>query len=148
MHTFHDFFPEGYSVVRTADVIDIRSGDYERHFQKMLAGEGLLGGLAEKLDIDLASMRTAIESIQRDSGMMGVRCEDESEDIEDYYVGTLVRVSETSITFDNFDALGVWDETPFEIEIDQITLVDFRTPYIKTFSRYLDGPPPNLRPGA
>ncbi len=44
MHCFHDFMPDGFTVFRLTDVMSIRSNEYERHWDRMLAGEGLLDG--------------------------------------------------------------------------------------------------------
>lgn len=37
---FHDFYPEGFTTLRLSDITEIRSGEHERLWERMLAGEG------------------------------------------------------------------------------------------------------------
>ena len=42
MQKFHDFYNEGYALIRISDIIGFRSNKYERFFDKMFKKEGLL----------------------------------------------------------------------------------------------------------
>ncbi|MCA9112775.1 MAG: hypothetical protein KDA52_22675 [Planctomycetaceae bacterium] len=141
MHCFDDFEPDGYTVFRVCDVTNIRSSAYERHWDRMLAEEGLLDGLRMVFDIRLEDMRTAIQSIDEQFQTMIVECEDEEDDIQDFYIGQLVSVNEPEIAFAHFDGLGCWEEGLATIMPDEITLIQFDTPYIQIFSKYLSGAP-------
>ena len=137
MHAFHDFMPDGYTVFRLEDVEGFRSGPYERHFENMLRAEGLLGGLDFAAQIDLSSMRSAIGSISECFENLIIECEDDDEDTQDFYIGSLVLATFDCITFRDFDGYGYWEAEPAEIDIDDITKVQFDTPYIRVFSKYL-----------
>lgn len=145
MHVFHDFMPDGYMVFRICDVENLRSGPYERLWDRMLAGEGLLGGLELQHTIDLSSMQCAITSIQQYFGRLIIECEDAAEDIEDFYIGCVVNVGDSVVAFDHFDGLGKWEEESAEIDLDEITLLQFQTPYIQRFWKYVNGTAPHSK---
>ena len=143
MHVFHDFMPDGYTVFRVEDVERFRSGPYERHWENMLRAEELLKGLDFADKLDLSSMRSAIESISERFEHLIIECEDDDEDVQDYYIGSLVSADFDCITFRHFDGYGYWEAEPSKIDINEITKVQFDTPYIRVFSKYLRcGPRP------
>ena len=109
---------------------------------RMLAAEDLLDGLAMDLDIDLSSMKAAIESASLQFEYLIVECEYPGGDSEDFYIGRMASIDDDMLQFDRFDALGQWEETSASIPISSITLVQFNTPYILKFSKYLKGVPP------
>lgn len=139
MHVFDDFEPDGYMVFRICDVESVRSGPYERHWDRMLSGEGLLQGLELEPAIDLLSIREAIVSIHQNFGRLVIECEDANDDIEDYYIGCVANIDNSVVVFDNFNGLGEWEAEPDQISLDEITLIQFETPYIQRFWRYLKG---------
>jgi hypothetical protein len=141
MHCFDDFEPDGYSIFRLSDVVSVRSGNYERHWDRMLRGEELLGGLDRELEVDLNTIRAAIESVSRQFKLMTVQCEDAEEDVQDFYIGQVVSFEGTELIFDAFDALGQWNDESSRVLLDEITMVQFETPYIRHFSKYLTGSP-------
>lgn len=54
-------------------------------------------------------------------------------------IGRIDSTTETALVFHHFDGLGQWEEEPAAISLDEITLVQFDTPYIKHFSKYVGG---------
>lgn len=145
MHCFDDFEPDGYTIFRLEDIESIRCSEYERHWDYMLREEGLLEGLDRHFSIQLSSMEAALSSSAQQAGMLIVECEDGEDDSEDFYIGNLVSVGEKSIRFDNFDALGNWDDRSEVIQTSEITIVQFETTYLKRFSKYLRGMPASQR---
>ena len=108
----------------------------------MLAGEGLLSGLQQILHVDLNTIPTAIDTINRQFQIMIIEAEVPEEGIEEFYIGQAVSWDEESAQFDEFDALGQWESESSIIGLDEIAFIQFDTPYIKTFRKYLHGPPP------
>jgi len=133
MHCFHDFMPDGYTVFRVVDVTACRSGKYERHWDRMLAGEGLLAGLKVDWHVDLSSMKMMLESISNQFQRMIIECEEQGEDAEDFYIGQISSAGESETRFHHFDALGFWEEEPAVIPYREIPLIQFETPYLKIF---------------
>src|ERR1043165_9819457 len=136
LHVFYDFFPMGYSVIRTADVTDVRHGKIEQSWHRMYEAEKLLSGLNLRFRPDLSSAGTAILTIAAKYKYMTVKCEDDEEDIMDFYLGYPSGVSDRCLLFEHFDVLGKWNRGPSSIALDEISVVEFDTPYIRRFSRY------------
>jgi hypothetical protein len=141
LHPFHDFLPDGYSIIRSEDVVEVRQGEYERFWDGMLAGEGLLNGLRDPPWVDLTNMRAAIESLAMMYQCMIIQCEDAEETDQDFYIGRLLDASPEIVRFRHFNGLGEWDDEIAEIELGDITQVAVDTPYIRHFSKYVRAMP-------
>jgi hypothetical protein len=141
LQQFYDFHSEGYTVLRLADIAGVRSGPDERHWERMFAAEGILDSVGISYGVSLRDLPTLLRGLQQRGDNVIVECEDTKEPIEDFYIGKIISVAE-SLLFANFDALGRWDELPHAIAFDEITQVRFETPYVRTFSKYLEGPCP------
>ena len=42
LHHFHDFYPEGFTALRVADIKRVRSSEHERFWEKMFRAEGIM----------------------------------------------------------------------------------------------------------
>lgn len=139
----HDFQPDGIAALRIRDIEEMRSGEYERLWERMLAGEGVLDRIPDAADISLRDTADLLRSVQRRGGHVIVECEDLHEDLEDFYIGQILDVDAGAMRFANFDGLGRWDAAPNVIPFDEITKLQIDTPYAQTFSKYLAGPCPH-----
>lgn len=144
MSQFHDFQPEGYTVLRIKDITNIRSGRYERQWEEMLAAEGTLQHVGLPYDVPLDTMELLLRALQQHGRNIIVECEDPDENLEDFYIGRVLGVNGESLYFTNFDGMGRWDKQPHEIPLLEITKIQFETPYANTFSKYLKGSCPQL----
>jgi hypothetical protein len=88
-------------------------------------------------------MGTAIEAIDREFGRLIIECEDRDEDVEDFFIGKVVSISDGVVQFDHFDGLGHWEQSAATIPLDEITLLQFETPYIQRFWKYVSGSAPH-----
>ena len=136
MHLFHDFFPSGYAIIRERDIVSVRQGDYEAIWDRMLEAEGLLGGLDAPPKLDLSSMNTAIGDAAVLYPFLAIQCEDEDEDIQDFYFAKVMYITETHVYLRCVDGLGQWEE-PDPVPLEDITLVEMGTPYLTRFARYV-----------
>jgi len=137
LHQFCDFYPDGHTVLRVGDVSDVRSGEYERQWEKMLEGEGVQ--IDFNSDLLITDMATLAESLLHRLVPVIIHCEDKVRDLEDFYIGNVLSVDSTNVIFANFDALGKWDKEPHTIPIGDITRWQIDTPYAMKFSKYLEG---------
>lgn len=144
LHQFHDFYPDGFALLRVKDVVEIRSGAYERHWERMLKKEGTMKQVPKRCEVPLQSTSSALNFLKTRRGNAIVECEDEKEAIEDFYIGRVLKVGKTLVDFANFDALGQWDKSAHKIQINEITKIQFDTPYARVFSKYLSGSPAAL----
>lgn len=142
MHCFHDFMPDGYTVFRLSDVTSIRSNEHERHWDCMLANEKLLDGLHQNLQVDLNNIFTAIETISHQFQIMIIECGTPEDGYEEFHIGQAISWDAEVVQFDDFDALGQWEPESSIIVTDDIAFIQFNTPYINIFRKYLNGPPP------
>jgi hypothetical protein len=111
----------------------------------MLLSEGLLAGLKMPHRIELSNMRSAILSIAAHYDQMIVECEDPDEDVEDFYIGVVLKAGVRFLLFRHYDGAGYWVEKAPSIPLDEITKVQFDNPYIRIFSKYTrEGTPPDL----
>lgn len=140
---FHDFYPEGLSVFPTAQVEDVRCGLHEEFWKRVAAAEGIDPEPLPDTMPSLDSISGLLTDLGRDLIVI-IRCEDMDEAVEDFYIGYIVAVEAESVSFANFDALGEWDAEVELIPMNEITRVEFQTPYIRTLSRHLNGPCPHL----
>ncbi len=138
MHCFDDFDPDGYTLFRVEDVLSHERGAHELHWDRMLTGEALLGGLQLPIEINLATLTTALESLQAKYTDVIIECEDDSEEEQAFYLGRLIQVGTEHISLHYVDALGNWDDGPSLIAIERITKVQFDTPYLRKFMRYVE----------
>jgi len=140
LRQFSDFHPDGLTALRVRDITEIRSGEYERHWERMLAAEGLLAPIEPPGEVDLDDVSRLLRGLQRRGRNVIVECEDAHDDLEDFYIGEIFSVDGESLHFANFDAMGRWDAAPKVIPLGEITQIQIDTPYADTFSKYLEGP--------
>jgi hypothetical protein len=140
LQQFHDFYPEGCTALRVEDITCIRSDEHERLWESMLVAEGIFDRLAAPYDVPLDDVANLLNALKQRGKNIIVQCEDAEEKVEDFYIGQILSVDHASVSFANFDALGRWDEAPHRIPYGEITQVQFDTPYVQTFSKYLEGP--------
>lgn len=141
MHCFDDFEPDGYTIFRLEDVLSHERGPHEKHWDRMLAGEGLLVGMKLPIHVDLTTLQSALASIQTHYADVIVECEDDSEEEGSFYLGRVLEVTSEGISLLYVDALGHWDEVPSLIAFERITKVQFDTPYLRRFMRYVEAFP-------
>jgi hypothetical protein len=141
-HPFHDFYPEGYTALRVADIKRVRSGKHERFWEVMLRGEGLMERVGISDDLPLDDFRSLLVALHERDQYVTISCESREPDDDGFFIGRVVALDHESVSILHFDALGNWDEEPFVIAYGYITQVQFDTPYINTITKYLKKPPP------
>ncbi len=137
MHCFDDFEPDGYVVIRERDIVSIRCGEYEELWDRMLAAEGLLGGLDSPPSLDLTSITTALASAAAQYPFLIVQCEDEHEDIEDFYLGQVAELTSNEVELRCVNALAEWESEPQMVSLHDITKLQIDTAYLKRFTKYI-----------
>lgn len=143
VHDHGDTQLYGYSLFRVADVTKARSGKYERFWDHMLQGEGLLDQVGVDCEIDLESTIQVLKSLKELGKYVIVECEsrDDSE-YDEFYIGQIVKVTRKHLWFVHFDAVGQWEDDGVKLPLDDITRIQFDTPYINIYSKHV----PAIRP--
>ena len=135
---FHDFYPDGFTLIRVDGICECRCGKYEEFWTNMLQEEQIVHELPDP-KIDISSEQTILTCLQKTQENFIVESEDPDDDTEDFYLGRAVRIQKSGIKFASFDGLGKWGAKLHSIGYDEITRIQFDTPYANSFSRYTDG---------
>jgi hypothetical protein len=138
LQPFHDFYSEGFAAIRIRDIRKIRSGVHERHWEKMLGCEGLLPTYDQRIEVSLDDWGSLLRDLQERNRNIILECEgQESSELGTFYIGRIHAVEFDSVSILKFDALGKWDDEPSVVPFLAITTVQFDTPYITIFSKYI-----------
>ncbi len=138
MQQFHDFYNEGYTALRLSDITSIRSGEYERHWEQMLIAERLIDAVGIEIAPPIGNFRELLTAIASRPQNVIVECESTlTADDDEFYIGRTIRIDGNVLVFHNFDALGKWSSDFDEIELSSISKIQFDTPYINIFSKYV-----------
>lgn len=161
-HTFADFDPDGYTIIRTEEVDEVRRSEHEELWDRMLAAENALSGLIRPPEIDIDSMHDAIVSIaalnlhtiietddpddeDEDEPYENNEANDEEDDdsgsTQTFFLGVIVEAHDDFAEFHGYNGLGVWSEKPHIIWYSDITRIKFDTRYANTFARHVSPRP-------
>lgn len=132
---FSHFHADGYAILRTSDIV---SAEPQAEWTRMLHGEGFHGGAALNPYVAIDSIKKAIFTLYTCHQNVIVHCDEHPDaDGGGYHIGRITMTRYDCFDFLFFDSLGNWFETPYEIPYSSVTKIEFRTPYIETFSKYL-----------
>jgi hypothetical protein len=138
LHQFHDFYPEGYTALRAADVKRVRSGEHERFWEEMFRGEGLMDQVGISYEVPLDDFRSLLATLHGRGQHVIIECEDRrTEEYEEFYIGRIFALAGETVSIRCFDSMGRWDDEPCIIAYGDITKIQFDTPYIDTMTKYL-----------
>jgi hypothetical protein len=138
LQKYHDFYPEGYTALRVADIKRTRSDEHERFWETMFRGEGLMERVGIPYEVPLDDFRSLLNALHRRGQHVIIECESrETADDDDFLIGRVVAMDDRSVSILHFDTSGAWDDEPSVIAYGDITQVQFDTPYINTITKYL-----------
>ncbi|MGJ8696788.1 MAG: hypothetical protein ACSHYF_10745 [Verrucomicrobiaceae bacterium] len=128
----HDFFLDGYLLLRRADLtsMNCRATDaFQRH---LLESDGIL----DKVDFDFRLPSGGLaEFLTRLPKSRILILEDETED-DLFLIGTFLDIEDECVSIRFFSGAGRWDEEPAEIDFEDITSVSFSTNYTLAYERH------------
>ncbi len=129
-----DFLLDGFSVYRFRDLtkVQIKKDKYS----EILKAEDVLRGVSPPL-LDLTDWYSTFCSLQLLNVNVIIEKESLDENEQEFAIGRIEKVGKNRISFRDFDAEGIWQDTPLEIPFSQITSVTFGSRYAAVFSRYV-----------
>ena len=138
MHQFHDFYCEGFTIVKTSDIKDFRSSEYERFLEKVMNGEGLLEQIKYDHSVPLDDIKSSLSHFMNNQQNIIIECESrKNADDDEFYIGRVSEIDGETVWFMGFNALGQWEKDEISIKLDTITQIQFDTPYINILTRYV-----------
>jgi hypothetical protein len=133
-HQFHDFYDEGWVIIRRADIVDIDQDLPQQFFAAVFRGEGL-GPRAPATPVPLDDWATVLTALAAQGRPVIVECEGADPADDTFTMGRVVGVDAATVAIHELDALGRWDGVE-PIALDRITKVQLDTPFLTTFARY------------
>ena len=133
-----EFVPMGYVVLRRSAVesvdLDLPNITFADSF---LRREGLGPSQVDPI-IDLSSMTTALNSMQKLSSMVSAeRQSSEHDDRCDMLVGEISSVDDLRLRIRHVSTIGDRDADETEMLVHEIIIVEFDSPYLKAFQRHV-----------
>ncbi len=131
----HDFHIDGQLLVRRLDITRMQSRATDKLQRRMLEAEGLLAAIDWDLTAPLSSFGRFLGSLPENQIVI---LEDESSDEPDFYIGTIMDVTDHQVSLKYFSGAGKWDESPMQIPTSRITCCQTNTNYINFYARYFE----------
>lgn len=131
MKVFHDFYNEGFEVIRLSEIKRVESKAKDSFFTEILREEGILKIVDLKYEIDLTDFRSLLQCLHDLNKPVIV-------DTDDFLLGWIIAVKDTFMVLHGVDASGNWYEKPTEIAYSSIKKIQFDTPYLNTFLKYVN----------
>jgi len=111
----------------------------------MLRGEGIIDGVGIPYKVPLADFRSLLTALHGRCQHVIVECEDrKTAEYDDFIIGRIVALDDETVSVLHFDSLNAWNDEPCIIAYNDITKIQFDTPYINTITKYLKKSPPGF----
>jgi hypothetical protein len=133
---FHDFYSEGFSLLRIDDIDAVRNRPGDELFARIIEGDGLsrkdrLENICRGDDLGGALAR-----IQARYGLVALHCETGDPNEDEYILGELSGVTDDDALIWVLGPDATWEPELDSIALDDITQVEFATPYAEILARY------------
>lgn len=133
---FHDFYSEGFSLLRIDDIDAVRNRPGDELFAKIIDGDQL--SRKDRLesvcrDDDLGATLTRIQSRY---GLVSLHCETGDPNEDEYILGEISGVTADDALIWVLGPDATWEPDIDPIALGDITQVEFSTPYAETLARY------------
>jgi hypothetical protein len=131
-----DFMLHEYAIIKIGDYDSIRHSSYERTFKRIIKAEGIFAthyGFDKPLP--LTSWNDILKTLKEYD--TDVIIKNFRKDYLDFWIGSIKRVSDKSVSIHNYDPDGVLDSKPSLIQLDTINILTFGSRYLTIFKKYL-----------
>jgi len=133
-----DFIFDGYSIFRFKDLTKVKIKN--DMCDKILKNEGLTSNIIVP-NIDISSWQSVFERLKNINKNVIVEKQTIDGKNSEFIIGRIENIYKNFAYVWNFDADGVWDDSPTRVPYSEITNIIFASRYIDTFSKYLDESP-------
>ncbi|MDP4145813.1 MAG: hypothetical protein Q8936_15215 [Bacillota bacterium] len=136
----YDFIFDGFSIYRFKDLIKVKIKN--DMCDKILKYEGLTTDIAVP-NVDITDWKSVFESLKKMKRNIIVEKKSIDDEDSEFVIGRIEKIYKNFAYIWNFDADGIWNDSPIKVPYSQITNITFGSRYVDTFSKYLDEPPFN-----
>lgn len=133
-----DFIFDGYSIFRCKDLIKVKIKNDK--CDEILKNEGLTTNITIP-NIDIDSWTTVFQSLREINRNIIIEKRTIDDEDAEFVIGRIEKVYKNFAYVWNFDADGIWDDSPRKIPYSEITNIIFGSRYVDIFSKYIDEPP-------
>jgi hypothetical protein len=136
IQTLQDFDLAGYSVIRLRDVSAVRRDERDQFAQRVVRDRVGRAAIRQPTPaVPLHDWMGLFRGLGASERVIIV--EREARDHAWFAIGRILAVSADSAGIRGFDARGHWDADPTIVPFDEVTRVQFDTPYSTAFGPYL-----------
>jgi len=133
---FHDFYSEGFSLLRIDDIDAIRQRPGDELFAKIIKSDELSRADAFQSVIDGEGIGGALKRIQRLYGLAAIHCETGDPNEDEYILGEISAITDDDVMLWVLGPEAQWELDVDTIALEDITQVEFATPYAETLARH------------
>jgi hypothetical protein len=133
-----DFIFDGYSIFRFKDLTKIKIKN--DMCNRILKEEGLTSRIVIP-SINVCSWKSVFESLKNMDVNIIVEKRAIDEDDPEFVIGRIDKIYKHFAYVWDFDADGVWQDSPIRVPFAEISNVTFGSRYVDTFSKYIGEPP-------
>ena len=97
-------------------------------------------GITDRLNVprvDISDWKSVFVSLQNLQKNIIVENEKAEENDDAFIIGRIIKVTNSAVVMQHFDADGIWEEEYYKIPFSKITSVSFNTRYVEIFSKYI-----------
>ena len=131
----YDFQIDGYKIIRTKDITEIRYKRVDKHSNYILEKEGLRSNSIPSIVSDIKNFKKIFSQIKKSN--KNIIIEGESLKEKSFFIGKVIDPKENYVDFLYFSAIGEWDESPTKIKYKNITCITYNDRYTEITSKYL-----------
>lgn len=137
MSSLYDFNEDGYVVISKSDISEIKKGENEQFYDKILISEGINQKIEARfieLDFKLGTYAEMFESLKKVGFPIIIENLYGSKNI--FLIGPIFNVKKKKVFIDYFNARGEYDLKPVSIKYKDITIFRFDDLYTNLFFKY------------
>ncbi|WP_300665235.1 hypothetical protein [Fluviicola sp.] len=137
MSTNNDFFYDGITVIRKADISEIKRTENETFFQKIMEKENLEKEMFERkelLNFHLNSYQEMFQTIHQMN--IPVIIETKYGDDDRFLIGPVASFHNKHVKINYFNSRGEYDLKPVSCKYKEITHLTIDSPYARLFYKY------------
>jgi len=133
-----DFIFDGYCIYRYKDLTKVKIKN--DMCDKILKDEGITSNIIVP-SVDISNWKSVFESLKIRNGNIIVEKQTIDGKGDEFVIGRIEKIYKNFAYVWNFDADGIWGDSPIRVPYSEITSITFGSRYVDTFSKYLDEPP-------